>query len=226
MIRKLPHALTALAAASAIIAITTVAALAELENVRGFNNISNIGIYSGIDTAAPRVIDHPGGFSYMRVGGQRSINNNTLFIEIGCILYYGDTVPHLHYTWRPTNLQQYEVEGDALSPGNYDYEITYLGGESWRIFFNDMANAIATPYLGFDYLDTYFSGGEVSTTANGMGPSNNVNVQYMQGDYLYGTWYPASYGSGYQIQNDDKALYSLNQIINPGSWRIYGNNGP
>jgi len=221
MPKKLIYILTLFASLGAIITATTINAFADLENVYGYNYVGNNGVYSGIDTAYPAVRDN--NFSYMRVAGQRINGGDTLFLEIGWIIRAADPnypSPRSYWAWRPTNLVAYYGFDGYPAAGNYNYEITYLGGGEWRFFYNDMANPVATQYMGdIDYMDDYFSGGETSSSSNAMGPSNNVNVQYLSG----GTWHAAS-ELGWFMNNTNSSIYSIIPVINPQSWNVYGNN--
>ncbi len=211
---KLFYVATLFALIGATFAATTV--LADQENAYGFDYVGNNGVYSGIDTAYPAVRDN--GYSYMRVGGQRFVNGNTLFLEIGWNIRYEDPgypSPRSYWAWRPTNRVAYYGFDGYPGSGNYSYEITYLGGGEWRFFYNDMANPVATHYMGdIDYMDDYFSGGETSSASNEMGPSNNINVQYLRG----GSWYPAI---GWQTNNTNPSVYNVIPVINPQSWQVY-----
>ena len=100
---------------------------------RGY--IGHNGARAFIDTALPPL---GGGWSYMRVGGQRFIDpNNPYFLEIGWILYASQ--PYQPYLWFSSADINGNGNGGNLGPiaccANHYYEVSHGGSNIWNMYF-------------------------------------------------------------------------------------------
>lgn len=195
------------------------------ENAYGWMLLQNGGAYSNIETGDPRIQDDPitpYDWSYMRVFVQHMSGDDVLYAEIGWTkwLQY-ENVPKVYWTFRRADLV---VEQDFCStcfnPGigiYYNYELAWTtNGNNWTFFFND--SQVTTNDIGWNTAERCGSGGETSSKAQGMGLSQNRNVQARAGG---GNWYACA---PYNVYNTDPALYHVDPGENSSSWRVYGNN--
>lgn len=90
---------------------------------------------------------------------------------------------------------------------------------TWAFYFNNLSTPLVTKWVGWDNADDIFSGGEVPNGNQGMGDSNNNNVQYLNSTGT--TWFGACSTSA---KNDDSSKYFIAAGSNCSSWRVYGNN--
>ena len=144
--------------------------------------VSNKGAYSAIVTGNPTIRTDPAGqWSYMRVGAQRIINGNIYYVEIGWMKGaqpQSNFVPRSYWTYRDTSGNINFGWGGYPGVGiGYNYEIKRTGTNSWSFYFNDLGTPLHTQTVGWDNADDVFSGGEVPSGLQGMGDSNNNNVQ-------------------------------------------------
>ncbi|MDA8217875.1 MAG: hypothetical protein M0Z94_09700 [Dehalococcoidales bacterium] len=98
----------------------------------------------------------------------------------------------------------------------YNYEVRHTQLDTWGLYFN--GTNVKSAVVGWETADDWGSGGETPNGNQGMGSSNNNNVQYLDPN---GNWYS---GAGYQVFNTRPDLYHVDAGANTSSWRVWGNN--
>lgn len=212
--RRLSHVTFWVASTLVLAVFGSAPALAQLENAYGYAYDANNGVYSAIEGAAPQIRD--GGWSYMRAAGGRSIGPNFYYVEIGWLKTASN--PQLTSYWTYKDVNGFVNQGTGGVQGcclGHNYRVLNVGSGNWQLYFNDLNNPLTTVWTGFDYVDFYASGGEVSSSANAMGVSGNWNVAYLQGGNWWCAcdWQPNITHPAYHIGGIDAT-----------SWQVYGNN--
>lgn len=195
-----------------------------LTNAYRWLSEANSAAYSAIVTGDPTIRSDPTGqWSYMRVAVQRIINGNVYFAEIGWVKgaqASSNFIPRSYWAYR--NINDTTDEGWEGYPGigiAYNYMVKRTASETWGLYFNDLNTPDQTIWLGWDTADRIFSGGEVPNGSQGMGDSDNINVQYL--DPTGSTWFNAC---NTVLLNEDPSRYFVDAGGNCSSWRVYGNN--
>lgn len=195
-----------------------------LMNTYRYRYVTNRGAYSAIVTGNPTTRPDPTGrWSYMRVATQRIIGGNVYYAEIGWLKgaqASSNFVPRSYWTYRATNGTVSQGWGGYPGIGlAYNYRVMRTSTNTWGFYFNNLSTPLVTRWVGWDNADTIFSGGEVPNGNQGMGDSNNNNVQYLNTTGT--TWFAACSTS---VKNDDPSKYFIVAGSNCSSWRVYGNN--
>jgi len=203
---------------------TTAPMPSALVNVYRFQVQANSGGYSAITTGDPTIrFDTTGQWSYMRVAAQRIINNNVYYVEVGWLKgaqVESNFVPRSYWVYRDTNGTKDQGFGGYPGIGlSYNYMVKQTSSNTWSFYFNDLNVPIETMWVGWDNADRIFSGAEVPNNSQGIGDSDNNNVQYL--DSTGATWFGVC---NTNLFNGDPTIYFLDAGSNCSSWRIYGNN--
>ena len=206
-----------------LLALPAVTAFA-LVNAYKYQSVSNKGAYSAIVTGNPTIRTDPSGrWSYMRVAVQRIISGNVYYAEVGWIKGaqpQSNFIPRSYWTYRDTSGNTDVGWGGYPGIGiGYNYEVKRTATNTWSFYFNDLGTPLHTQTVGWENADDIFSGGEVPSSLQGMGDSNNNNVQYLNSAGT--TWFGACSTT---VTNDDPTKYHVDAGGNCSSWRVYGNN--
>ena len=185
---------------------------------------ANSGAYSAIVTGDPTIRTGSNGeWSYMRVAVQKIINGNVYYAEIGWLKgsqLESNYIPRIYSTYRDINGDVNKDWGSYPGVGlAYNYKVERTSSNTWSLYFNDLNTPDVTVWLGWDDADRIFSGGEVPNGSQGMGDSDNNNVQYL--DPTGTTWFNAC---NTNLFNEDPSRYFVDAGSNCSSWRVYGNN--
>ncbi|MBM3181688.1 MAG: hypothetical protein FJZ86_15255 [Chloroflexi bacterium] len=185
---------------------------------------ANSGAYSAIVTGDPTIRTGSNGeWSYMRVAVQKIINGNVYYAEIGWLKgsrLESNYIPRIYSTYRDINGDVNKDWGSYPGVGlAYNYKVERTSSNTWSLYFNDLNTPDVTIWLGWDDADRIFSGGEVPNGSQGMGDSDNNNVQYL--DPTGTTWFNAC---NTNLFNEDPSRYFVDAGSNCSSWRVYGNN--
>jgi hypothetical protein len=187
----------------------------------------NSGVYSAIVTGNPVIRTDPNDtrkWSYMRVAVQKNINGNIYYAEIGWLKgsqAASNYTPRVYWTYRDINNSDTNFGWDEypMIGVGYNYMVKQTSNNTWSFYFNDLDTPVDSVWLGWEEAGRVFSGGEVPNIYQGMGDSENNNVQYL--DITSATWFPACNTS---IFNEEPAFYFVDLGSNCSSWRVYGNN--
>ena len=195
-------------------------------NAYRFAEEANSGAYSAIVTGNPTLRTDPNDsrqWSYMRVAVQKIINGNVYYAEIGWLSGSqpeSNFTPRVYWAYRDingdTNFDWGNYPGIGLG---YNYMVKQTSSGIWSLYFNDQSTPVTSIGLGWDGADRLFSGGEVPNVYQGMGYSDNNNVQYL--DPTGTTWFGAC--STYLV-NENPSRYFVDAGGNCSSWSVYGNN--
>ena len=184
---------------------------------------STSGAYSAIITGDPIIRGSVGQWSYMRVAVQKITNGNVYYAEIGWLKGTqpeSNLVPRSYWTYRDIN--GFVDQGFEGYPGiglAYNYKVQRTSSNTWSLYFNELSTPDVTVWLGWDDADRFFSGGEVPNGNQGMGDSDNNNVQYQ--DPTSANWLNAC---NTNVFNEEPSIYYIDAGGNCNSWRVYGNN--
>ena len=83
------------------------------------------------------------------------------------------------------------------------------------MYFYTDTQPVANIWLGYDHMESYFSGGETYTSADNMGTSNNYYVQYWRG----GQWYLPPQNALSRLVTNPR--YDAAFINAPASWLVW-----